>query len=144
MIDGDTCIICLQEHENENEIANPLIEAKEIFETKCGCSYNVHKLCMDEWAKAKKKDFLCINCNSPAKIKNKDFINITINNQEPDPEPEQENITPNVQFIIERNPTLREQSGNDCCEELDQLCPNRIVFCIWTIVIFIIVIFLIS
>ena len=53
MIDGDTCIICLQ----ENKISNPLIEAKEIFETKCGCAYNVHKLCMDEWAKAKKKNF---------------------------------------------------------------------------------------
>jgi hypothetical protein len=136
MVDGDTCIICLE----ENETSNPLIEANEIFETKCGCSYNVHKLCMDEWAKAKKKNFLCINCNSPAKIKNKDFINITIINQEPEPE----NITPNVQFIIERTPTLREQSGSDCCQELDQLCPNRIVFCFWTIVIFIIVIFLIS
>ena len=125
MIDGDTCIICLQ----ENEISNPLIEAKEIFETKCGCSYNVHKLCMDEWARAKKKNFLCINCNSPAKIKNKDFINITIHNTEPESQPA--NIAPSVQFIIERSPTLGEQSGNDCCEEIDQLCPNRFTLCFW-------------
>ena len=47
MADGDTCIICLE----ENETSNPLIEA-EIFET--NGSYNVHKLCMDEWQNKKK------------------------------------------------------------------------------------------
>lgn len=139
MIDGDTCIICLQ----ENDISNPLIEAKEIFETKCGCSYNVHKLCMDEWAKAKKKNFLCINCNSPATIKNKDFISLIINNPEPEPEPA--NISPNVQFIIERSPTLREQSANDCCEELNVFSPNaRASLCFWTIVLFIVIMIFIS
>ena len=137
MIDGDTCIICLQ----ENEISNPLIEAKEIFETKCGCSYNVHKLCMDEWAKAKKENFLCINCNSPAKIKNKDFLSIIINN----PEPEPVNIAPNVQFIIERSTTLPEQSANDCCEELNVLSPNaRASLCFWTIILFIVIMIFIS
>ena len=141
MIDGDTCIICLQ----ENEISNPLIEAKEIFETKCGCSYNVHKLCMDEWAKAKKKNFLCINCNSPAKIKNKDFINIIFNNPEPENDPEPVNISPNVQFIIERSPTLREQHANECCGELNFLSPNaRASLCFWTIILFIVIMIFLS
>lgn len=132
MVDGDSCIICLQ----ENKTSNPLVEAKEIFESNCGCSYNVHKLCINEWVKVKQKDFLCINCNSPAKIKNEDFINITIDNY-----PNTENIPIHNQFMIERTQTTGEEGEADCNEELDKLCSPtfRITVCFWTIVIIIII-----
>jgi len=131
MADGDSCIICFQ----ENKTSNPLIEAKEIFESNCGCSYNVHKLCMNKWAEVKKKDFLCITCNSPAKIKNEDFINIII-----DTYPNTEDITINNQFMIERTQTMDGEGATDCNEQLDKSCPPtcRITFCFWTIVIMIV------
>lgn len=131
MVDGDSCIICFQ----ENKTSNPLVEAKEIFESTCGCSYNVHKLCINEWVNVKKRDFLCINCNSPAKIKNEDIINITIDNN-----PNTENITINNQFMIERIPTIDEEGARNYTDHLDELFPNRITFYFWAIVIIMIII----
>ena len=136
MSDVDTseeekCIICFE----EKCISNPLFEAKDIFESNCGCIYFVHKDCLNTWKNIKKKDFLCVNCNSPAKLINKAMDTDII--LEIDSQPNAVDIAIERQLIIAQA-QRREENLEAGCAHLKSSC------CIWTLFAIIMMIIILS
>lgn len=124
------CIICFE----DKSTTNPLMQANEIFVTKCGCKYFLHKECMEEWRKTKKKNFMCVNCNSPAKLKNNSVV-IEIDSPESDPI----DRAIEQQLIIAQQRNQPRTIGEIYCPQ----CPEiQSICCIWVFVLFVLLIIL--